>query len=272
MTEKTKQEGGKQEGARTVGRVLKALELFSSQVEPIRLTDIARTLDLPPSSAYALLQQLIRYDYVRSLGNERRYVQGASLALLGTRVRSGLQLVRIARPIIEELAAGTGENVYLGMPQARGIAYADAVEADYGVQARYQLGVLRPLHATGPGKVFLAFRVPPQQLDEFLGPEPLKAFTRYTITDRAVLRRELDKIRHNGFAVNEQEFVEDAFGVTAPIFGPDRSLQGCVTVGMPGVRYRAHFSDSIDKVTAAAAEISLHLGVADWRAVLASFH
>ena len=63
MTEPTK----KTEGGRTVGRVLKALELFSKQTEPVRLTDVARTLELPASSAYALLQELTRYDYVRSL-------------------------------------------------------------------------------------------------------------------------------------------------------------------------------------------------------------
>lgn len=264
-------ESTKQEGARTVGRVLKALELFSSQAEPVRLTDVAKTLELPPSSAYALLQQLIRYDYVRAANNERRYVQGPALALLGTRVRSGMQLVRIARPVIEEVAAATGENVYLGVRQARGIAYADAVEAEFGVMARYQLGVLRPLHATGPGKIFLAFHVPKEQLDEVLGPSPLPSYTRTTITDRAALRRQLDRIRHDGYAVNEQEIVEDAFGVSAPIFGADHALQGCVTVGMPGVRYRAHFGFAIEKVKSAAIEISRHLGVADWQQVLEGY-
>ena len=49
------------EGARTVGRVLAALELLAGERTPLRLTDIARALKLPPSSAHALLQQLVKF-------------------------------------------------------------------------------------------------------------------------------------------------------------------------------------------------------------------
>lgn len=267
MTEPTK----KTEGGRTVGRVLKALELFSKQTEPVRLTDVARTLELPASSAYALLQELTRYDYVRSLEAERRYVQGPALALLGTLVRSSIQIVRLGHPLIERLADETGENVYLGIRQARGVVYADAVEADFGVQTRFQLGVLRPLHATGPGKLFLAFHVPPEQFDAMLGAEPLPAYTRYTTTDRTALRRQIELIRINGYAINEQEVAEDAFGVSAPVFNSEGAMEGCVTVGMPGIRYRARVSLVIERVPQAAAELSRLLGQKDWHATVRAF-
>ncbi|TAK87188.1 MAG: IclR family transcriptional regulator [Betaproteobacteria bacterium] len=261
----------KPEGARTVGRVLRALELLAGQGGPLRLMEIARELGIPTSSAHALVQQLIRFDYVKTVGEERRYVAGPALVLLGTRVRAGLQIVKVARSVLEELAAATGENVYLGIRQAHGIVYADSIEAESGVMARFPIGSMRPLHASSPGKVFLAFQVPPVQLDAFLGPGPLQAFTRHTITDRVRLRQQLDQVRARGYAVNEQEAVEGAFGVSAPIFGADGALAGSITLGLPVVRYKSGRDMAIRKVTAAATEISRRLGVESWSETLRSF-
>lgn len=272
---KKPREGGrklaKPEGARTVGRVLRALELLASQSEPLRLVELARGLDVPTSSAHVLLQQLIRYDYVKPVGQERRYVAGSGLVLLGSRVRAGLQIVKVARPVVEALAAATGENVYLGIRHARGIVYADSVEAESGVMARFPVGSLRPSHATSPGKVFLAFHVRLDQLDAFLGPDPLPAYTRHTTTDRIKLRRQLEQIRARGYAVNEQEAVEDGFGVSAPIFGADGTLAGTITIGMPGVRFKSRRDMAIKKAIAAATEISRSLGVANWAEAVKAF-
>lgn len=259
------------EGARTVGRVLRALELLASQAEPLRLMDIARALEVPTSSAHALLQELVRFDYAKPVGQERRYAQGPGLALLGSRVRTSLQIVRAARPHLEDIAATTGESVYLGMRQARGIVYADSVEAETGLMARFPLGSLRPLHATSPGKVFFAFHVPPAQIDAFLGPGALPALTRYTTTDRTKLRQQIDQVRQRGYSVNKQEAVEGAFGVSAPIFGADGTLAGCITIGMPGVRFRSRRDTAIRKAIAAATAISRSLGVEDWTAVVKSY-
>ena len=164
-----------------------------------------------------------------------------------------------------------GENIYLGVRQANGIAYADAVEAAVGVMAKFPLGVLRPLHCTSPGKIFLAYGVPTDQIDAMLGADSLPAFTSHTVTDRAQLRRELDLVRKNGYSLNEQGAVDDSYGVTAPVFGMDARLIGCVTAGMPGVRYKSRKKIAIERVIGAAAEISRGMGVRDWNEILQSF-
>ena len=191
------------------------------------------------------------------------------------RLRAGLQIVKVARPVLESLAASTGENIYLGVRQARGIAYADAREAESGVMARFPLGVIRPLHASSPGKVFLAFQAaphaPPPPLDGVLGPDPLAAFTRHTITDRVTLRRQIEAVRERGYSVNEQEAVDDAYGISAPVFAADGTLAGCITIGLPGVRFKQRRALAIEKAIEAAAEISRRLGVESWQAAVRAF-
>lgn len=259
------------EGARTVGRVLAALELLAGERMPLRLTDIARALKLPPSSAHALLQQLVKYEYAQVVGAERRYEGGANLSLLGSRVLSGLELIRVGRPVLEELSKTLGENVYLGMRHSRGMAYVDCVEGSYGLMMRFPMGAPRPLHASGPGKLYLAFFVAPSALDEVLGSEPLAAYTPHTVTKRSELRRQLDEIRVTGYAANEQEVVPDAFGISAPIFGANSEFVGCVTCGIPGIRFPQIKKLAIKKVMEAAAEITRRMGNDGWSRVIQKY-
>ena len=137
--------------------------------------------------------------------------------------------------------------------------------------ARFPMGTVRPLHATSPGKIFLAFHVPAGKFDSVLGPEPLQAFTRYSTTDRVKLRHELEQVRARGYALNEQEAVDGAFGISTPIFDADGCLAGCLTVGIPGVRFKIQRDVVIKKAIAAAAKVSRRMGVANWSAVVKAF-
>lgn len=260
------------DGGRTVGRVLAVLELLADAKAPLRLVDIARALDLPPSSAHALLQQLVKYEYVQQSSiSERRYEQGAALVLLASKSISALQLVQSARTVLHDLSASIGENVFLAMRHGRGMSYVDSMEDNYGLTMRFPLGTLRPLHASSTGKLFLALQVPLSQLDDYLGPEPLVAFTRHTITDRAVLRAELVEIRRCGYAMNMQEVVDGACGVSAPIFDARERFAGSLTIGIPEVRFNARKQLAIDNIVRSVTEISRRLGNRHWADTLKLF-
>lgn len=257
------------DGGRTVGRVLAVLELISGAKAPLRLVDIARGLDLPPSSAHALMQQLVKHGYVQqSAVSERRYEQGTALALLASKSISSLQLVRTARSIVHDLSVSIGENTFLAMRHARGMSYVDSVEDTYGLTMRFPLGTIRPLHASSSGKLFLALHVTPEGLDDFLGPEPLVAYTRHTITDKAKLRRVLDQVRADGIALNEQEVVDGACGVSAPIFDARERFVGSLTIGIPEVRFAARRQMAIENIRSSVAEISRRMGNDDWEGSL----
>src|SRR5690349_24556300 len=78
------------EGARTVGRVVASLELVSEERSSLRLVDIARSLQLPSSSAHALLRELVTLECGQVVGADRRYEVGPRRALLGSRVVSNV--------------------------------------------------------------------------------------------------------------------------------------------------------------------------------------
>jgi DNA-binding IclR family transcriptional regulator len=264
------EKGAETEGARTVGRVLKLLELISGAQRPLRLVDITAALDMPTSSAHVLLQQLVKYDYIRTT-EDRRYTQSSGLVVLASRAMAGTRLIHIARPRIERLSADTGESVYLGIRTAQGIVYIDSIEATYGLVSRTPIGSPRPLHASSAGRVFLAFAVPEADLDALLGPDPLVAFTPRTPVDRADLGRILQQIRKDGFAVNEQALMDKVYGVSAAIFDANSKLMGTVTLSAPDTRFIPKRDLLIGQVKAAAADISRGAGLDDWEQALAGF-
>lgn len=247
------------EGARTVGRVLKLLELVADQRKPIRLVEISAALDMPPSSAHALAKQLVKYNYIKP-DEDRRYSRSTGLVALASKVMGNTSLVSIARPYIEELNEDTSESIYLGMRTNEGIVYVDAIEGTSGLVSRTPLGSLRPAHASSAGRVFLAYVVPDEDLSRFLGKAALHAFTPRTPTDRTELKQLLKKIRVDGYAVNEQALTDKVCGVSAPIFDAGSKLAGTITLSAPDVRFDLKKDVLISKVVACAHSISLACG------------
>jgi DNA-binding IclR family transcriptional regulator len=247
------------ESARTVGRVLKLLELVAAERRPIRLVDISTALDMPASSAHVLAKQLVNYNYIQ-FDDDRRYGKSTGLVALASKVMSGTRFVTIARSYIEALSQETGESIYLGMRSNEGIIYVDAIEGTSGLVSRSTLGSLRSAHASSAGRIFLAFAVPDADLPEFLGKEPLKAYTPRTPVDLDEIRGLLEKIRVDGYSVNDQALTDKVCGVSAPIFDSSSRLTGTITLSAPDTRFEQKKDKLIASVVACARNISMASG------------
>lgn len=247
------------EGTRTVGRVLRLLELIAGKQKPIRLVDISGMLGMPASSAHVLAKQLVKYNYIRA-DEDRRYSQSTALVALASKVMGNTPLISIARPYIEQLNQATRESIYLGLRTDEGIVYVDAVEGTSGLVSRTPLGSLRPAHASSAGRLFLAYAVPEAKLSGFLGKAPLQAYTPRTPTNRGELKQLLKNIRVDGFAVNEQALTDKVCGVSAPIFDASSKLVGTITLSAPDARFNVKKAQLISQVVGCAQSISLACG------------
>lgn len=247
------------ESARTVGRVLRLLELVAEKKKPIRLVNIAEALQMPSSSAHVLAKQMVKYNYIQ-FDEDRRYSQSTALIALASKVMGNAKLVTIARPHIEALSLETGESIFLGMRTNEGIVYVDAIEGTSGLVSRAPLGSLRPLHASSAGRVFLAFASTESDISKLLGRSPLKSFTPNTPTDRLELKRLLERIRVDGYSVNEQALTDKVCGVSAPIFESSSKLIGTITLSAPDTRFGSKKDQFISSVVTCARRISMSCG------------
>lgn len=256
------------EGSRTVGRVLRVLELIAGDNKAMRLVDIARTLELPVSSAHALLGELLKFNYVKMTDGDGRYAQSGGLVLLANRVLAGTQLIRAAKPVLDALGAELDESVYIGMSHASGIIYVDSFERTYGLLSRLPLGVPRPVHASSSGMLFLAYHVGPEMLAASIAQLDLQPITEKTIIDPTHLKDMILKVIDLGYAINDQAVNDEVCGISAPIFLADRSLAGTVTVSVPQKRFRGREQQVIRSTVAAARSISSNLGTSDWDGII----
>lgn len=204
---------------------------------PIGVTEVAERADLPKSTAARLLSSLSREGAVEQVPGDTRYRLGPRIALLAEGIVPVRSLVTTVRPILEELAAQTGETAGLSVAEGYVVHYVDQVGTSHQVQVRDWTGTRVPMHAVSSGLIFLA-QLPASTLDAFLE-RPLEAFTPGTLTAPDALRERLAAVRADGYAWVHEEFAEGLSSVAAGVADATGSLAAAVHVHGPAYRFPA---------------------------------
>lgn len=247
-------------GHRAAKRALELIEQVASSREPVRLSELARRLGLPKSSAHALARTL---DEEGFLERDRRgaYTLGPRLLSLLGRLPDRLQLPRVARPVLQELVEDLGETALVGVRRNTDVVYIEQVETPQFMRYVAPLGEPRPLHCTSIGKVLLA-GLPGDEADVLLRSAPLQAFTVYTKVEISSIVAELEAIRRQGFSMNREESVSGVTGVAVPIYEGGRAgsppLAGVSMVG-PTERMATKLDVVPERLMDAAARIGASL-------------
>ncbi|WP_371552678.1 IclR family transcriptional regulator [Streptomyces sp. NBC_00554] len=238
-------------------RLLAVLAAFDHGHPALSLTDISRRAGLTLTTAHRLVGALTEWGALER-DEDGVYHVGLRLWEVAALAPRGLALRQIALPYLEDLYEATHENVQLAVRDGSEVVYIEWISGRSAVGVRIQVGARWPLHATGVGLALLAHGDPAFQ--EAYCERPLAAFTPYTVTDPARLRRELAEVRHSGVAVSSRQITDDALSVAAPVRGAGGSVVAAVSVVVPQVD--AQVPVLIPAVRLAARGISRALG---WR-------
>jgi DNA-binding IclR family transcriptional regulator len=175
---------------------------------------------------------------------------------LGLLAAGGENLVEAAQPVMEELAADTGETVVLSVPSEHQAVDVAQVDSRYLLGGQSWVGRRLPLHATSDGKVLLAWEAATLEADA-----RLERVTPETITSRRKLERDLAGSRANGFARAIGECEPRLNGVAAPIFGAHGRCVAALSVSGPDYRLSTkRLGETGARCRAAADEVSRRLG------------
>jgi IclR family KDG regulon transcriptional repressor len=138
--------------------------------------------------------------------------------------------------------------------------FLDKVEGEQTIRVHTPSGSRIPLQCGSAAKVLLAFQ--PAELIERVVSQ-LTPVTRFTITDPALLRRELANIFARGYAIGEQEWRLGVSGVAAPVRNPSGSVIAAIAISGPSERLpRSRLQALSIPVMDAALRLSQALG---WR-------
>jgi IclR family KDG regulon transcriptional repressor len=242
-------------------RAFVVLERLSRQ-RTIGLEALAREVQLAKPTVYRFLLTLQELGYARRADGDQ---WGMTLKLfnVGSRALDHLDLHTAARPVAEQLADDLGETVHMGVLEGDSAVYVMKIESRHTIRMFSRVGRRIPLYCTAIGKVLLAYANEDERESALKGVRQL-AFTKRTHTSRATLYAELERIREQGFALDDEEHEEGIHCIGAPVFDYTGSIVATISVSWPSFRYeRGEEGGKVDKVKAAAARISTFLGYRD---------
>ncbi len=223
-------------GAAPVGvisKVLRILEALQSSSAGLGLKAICDLTGLNKSTAYRFL---------RHLEGERYLIRTeAGAYLIGPRLSQmsgghhGSTLQGVARPILWELWKSTQETVNLAVLDQGTVLYVDVIESPHEFRLSSRVGTRRSLHVTALGKALAAF-LPAETRENILGTITFLSATPKTIMNLLQFREELEKIRQQGHAVDDEEAVQGARCVSAPILNSHGEAVAAVSISGPVTR------------------------------------
>ena len=244
---------------KSAGRILDLLEYMASQREAVPLAQIVRDLSFPKSSAHGLIQTLAARGHVVQDDAGRYMLVEASRHGFPFR-RHEEPLVVVSQPFMEKLRNESGETVLIATMNAHcDIRRLAKCVSRHGVRYDVNLDAAIAAYCTATGRVLLA-HAHKEAVDHYLARVQLLSYTRHTLTDIDGIRDMLVKIRRDGYALNNEEFVTGSTGIAAPIFDASGSVAAALNLGMPTIRYIERRETLLLMVRSTADDISRALG------------
>jgi DNA-binding IclR family transcriptional regulator len=208
--------GPKGETIPTNMRLPLVLEAVARAGVPVTPTEVNTQIGLPKPTIHRLFATLEAEGFLQRELDGRSYTAGRRLRRLSTNVLSSLR-VRTARlAVLNALAEGIGETCNIAVPDRDAMTYLDRVETKWPLRIQLPIGTQVPFYCTASGKMYLS-TLNDAHLQRFLGAARLEARTPSTITDRALLREEIERTRERGYSQDDEEFMVGMIALAVPI-------------------------------------------------------
>ncbi|MFZ7133275.1 MAG: IclR family transcriptional regulator [Eubacteriales bacterium] len=228
----------------SVTRALDIIQCFKNN-EELGISEIAAVMQLSKSTIYGLVHTLAVNGYLEQNKSTQKYRLGIKLFELGNIVHSRMDLRNEAKVYCQQLADKWKDTVHLATYYDEEIIYIDKINMPEAVIVYSQVGKRAPMHCTGVGKAILAY-VDDGFLEKYISDKPLKKITKNTITNKGKLIKELEVIKTQGYAVDDEEIEIGLRCVAAPIFNYKGYPIAAISLSAP---YRKLTDDVIKKIS-----------------------
>jgi IclR family acetate operon transcriptional repressor len=243
-----------------VERALAILEAVGQRGSGLSNAEISRKLQIPKSSASYILRTLERRNYLRRERETGKYTLGMKILSLGRGALSALDVREIALPVMRDLAQHSRLTCHLAILDGPEAVYIEKVEAPGFIQTDTWVGRRMRIHATSVGKALVA-HIPQAEVEAILAETGFEKRTPHTVTTMPRFLKELEKVREEGFAVDDEENNLGARCLGAPIFNEAGEIEASLGLSGTTDQVNAHTIPAIAGLLREAAHrISYRLG------------
>jgi IclR family pca regulon transcriptional regulator len=211
-------------------RGLAVIEAFDEIHSRMTAQQVGERCGLSRTAARRYLLTLQHLGYVS--GDAKHFWLTPRIMRLGQSYLSSARLPRIAQPVLQRVSASLQEVVYLAVLDEGEVVYVSRNGPNRAMNSGFVLGARVPGHVTSAGMLMLA-NLPSQQLEEWFATHRLPAYTPYTLSNQEDLRKEIKRIRQQGWSLSEQQFDLSYRGIAVPLKDLRGDLIGALSVLMP---------------------------------------
>src|SRR6202158_193118 len=243
-----------------VERALAILEAVAHEPEGLSNADISRKLKIPKSSASYILRTLEKQNYLNRDPLSGKYRVGLKILSLSRGALSGIDVREVALPIMRHLMEKTHLTCHLAILDGPEAVYIEKVEPQGFIRMDTWVGRRMRVHATSVGKALVA-HIPQERLEKNLAERAMEKRTPKTITTLPRLLKDLERVRAQGYAVDDEENNMGARCLGAPVFNQSGTIEA--SLGLSGTTNQRNVQTRpriLESLKGAARHVSMQLG------------
>lgn len=246
-------------GVGVISKVLRILETIQASTSPLPLRDICQQAKINKTTAYRFVSHLEREGYLFR-DDAGRYSFAMRLLHLAAHVDRHVALREMARPFLRDLWEATSETVSFAVLDRTEVLYLEVLESPHVFRLASKAGFRRPVYSTALGKALTAF-LSPEKRKEILSVQSFEAITPHTITGLLQFEKELERVRHLGYATDDEESVLGARCLGIPVLSHLQEAVASISVSGPTTRVDlSKIPDIVQKLQKVSLSISERMG------------
>jgi IclR family transcriptional regulator, pca regulon regulatory protein len=253
------------EHSQSLERGLAILASFTSTRPLLGTSELARRLGLSRSTAHRYISTLSRLDYLHQDPETRKYRLGPRVLDLGFSAINSMDVREISAPYLRQLSDDTGYTVNLAILDGVDVVYVERCRTSRlgqrEIDLNLHIGSRLPAYCTALGKAILAF-LPADEREAIVAQVEFATLGPNTVADGPSLLAELDRVRADGFAVNNEELAYGLRSIAAPVRGHSGAAVAAINLAVH--RSMVSLDDLVHRLSPAlqrtAAEISSRVG------------
>jgi DNA-binding IclR family transcriptional regulator len=234
------------------------MKVLADRPKGILAAEAEKLTQIPRTTAFRILKTLCSEGMADKRGT--LFFAGPGLIQIGLNSLRSLEIRSLAIPFLSELATKTHFTAHLAIPSGWQTLILDVHDSPNPVRVASRSGTTAPLHCSATGKIFLAY-LHEQKLEDYFSVTSPQKNTANTIVTLPEMQKEIERIKSDGYAVDDHEFHADVWCLAAPVRDSEGQVVAAIGVTGPAAQSNSQKkADICTYVKKAAVELSIELG------------
>jgi DNA-binding IclR family transcriptional regulator len=210
----------------SIHKCFSILALMAEAKRPFGFNEIVKNLGLNKSTVFNILHTLNDL-YVLEKGPDGLFRLGTRLFILGNAAAGGSELIQTVHPYLETINHEFKLSTFFGILSDREVIIVDKADRAHRIKISSEIGMRIPIFAGVAGKALLS-QLPETEIDEILSGNTPKRYTPRTIIDKAMYKKEIQRVKKTGIAYDRGEYIEGLIAVAVPVLTYREGLQAAI--------------------------------------------